>query len=72
MAKRTSIRGHVQALVDYVHLNPVRAGLIESGEGFDSWEWNSLQEDRKPPCERIAHGDRGMRNLKNRIVKILS
>jgi putative transposase len=39
--------------VDYVHLNPVRAGLIESGEGFDSWEWTSLREYRKPPSKRF-------------------
>ena len=44
---------YFRQLVDYVHLNPVRAGLIERGEGFDRWEWTSLREYRKPPSKRF-------------------
>lgn len=67
-----------------MHLNPVQVYLVESGEGFDSWEWMSLQPTlhmgsapyvsrlARIMGERIAQGDRGMRKLKNKIVKILS
>jgi REP element-mobilizing transposase RayT len=44
---------YYRQLVDYVHLNPVRAGMIERGEGFDSTEWTSLREYRKPPSKRF-------------------
>ena len=46
-------------LVDYVHLNPVRAGMIEEGEGFDSMEWTSLREYRKPPTKRFEWMETG-------------
>jgi putative transposase len=44
---------YYQQLMDYVHLNPVRAGMIGEGEGFDSMEWTSLREYRKPPTKRF-------------------
>jgi hypothetical protein len=50
---------YFRRLVDHVHLNPVRAGLIESGEGFDSWEWTSLRDYRKPPSKRFEWMETG-------------
>lgn len=44
---------YYRQLVDYVHLNPVRAGMIGKGEGFDSMPWTSLREYRKPPTKRF-------------------
>jgi putative transposase len=44
---------YFRSLVDYVHLNPVRAGMVRKGEGFDSMEWTSLREYRKPPTKRF-------------------
>ena len=45
--------------MDYVHLNPVRAGMIAEGEGFDSMEWTSLREYRKPPSKRFEWMETG-------------
>jgi putative transposase len=39
-------------VLDYIHLNPVRAGVSSKGEGFDSHPWTSLREYRKPPGRR--------------------
>jgi putative transposase len=50
---------YFRELVDYVHLNPVRARLIEGGEGFDSWEWTSLREYRKPQSKRFEWMETG-------------
>ena len=44
---------YFRQLIDYVHLNPVRAGLVDKGEGFDVYEWSSLREYRKPPSKRF-------------------
>jgi len=44
---------YYRQLMHYVHLNPVRAGMIGEGEGFDSMEWTSLREYRKPPTKRF-------------------
>ena len=44
---------YFRQLIDYVHLNPVRAGLVDKGEGFDAYEWSSLREYRKPPSKRF-------------------
>ena len=30
------------ALLDYIHLNPVRAGLLQEGDGPESYRWSSL------------------------------
>ena len=43
---------YVSTLIDYVHLNPVRAGMIKQGQGFDESPWTSLREYRKPPTKR--------------------
>ena len=43
-------------LIDYIHLNPVRAGLINIYEGVlpevDSYRWSSLPEYRKKRSAR--------------------
>ena len=31
------------ALLDYIHLNPVRAGLLQEGDGLESYWWSSLR-----------------------------
>jgi putative transposase len=43
---------YFSTLIDYVHLNPVRAGMIKQGQGFDESPWTSLREYRKPPTKR--------------------
>jgi len=43
---------YFSTLIDYVHLNPVRAGLVKQGQGFDGTRWTSLREYRKPPSKR--------------------
>jgi len=45
--------GYFRRLIDYVHLNPVRAGLVPEGGGFDDYQWTSLREYRKPPSKRF-------------------
>ena len=30
------------AILDYIHLNPVRAGAVEGGDGMESYAWSSL------------------------------
>jgi REP element-mobilizing transposase RayT len=34
--------GYFRRVVDYVHLNPVRAGLINVGTGLNTYRWSSL------------------------------
>ena len=31
------------ALLDYIHLNPVRAGLVQAADGLESYPWSSLR-----------------------------
>jgi hypothetical protein len=50
---------YFRRLLDYVHLNPVRAGLIPRGAGFDQWRWTSLREYRQPPSKRAEWMDTG-------------
>jgi putative transposase len=40
------------ALLDYIHLNPVRVGLIGAGKGLDSYHWNSLRQYLAVPSAR--------------------
>ena len=42
------------ALLDYVHLNPVRAGLVKGREGLESYPWSSLKSYLAPPARRPA------------------
>jgi len=36
------------ALLDYIHLNPVRAGMIREAEGLESYTWSSVWIGRIP------------------------
>lgn len=49
------------ALLDYVHLNPVRAGLVERSEGLESYRWSSLhgylqKPEARPPWLETGTG----------------
>ena len=43
---------YFRQLIDYVHLNPVRAGLVRRSGGFDDFPWTSLVGYRRPPSKR--------------------
>jgi hypothetical protein len=45
-------RGNRRENIVLGHLNPVRAGMIKQGQGFDESPWTSLRESRKPPTKR--------------------
>ncbi|MFC1760801.1 transposase [Planctomycetota bacterium] len=44
---------YMGTLLDYIHLNPVRAGIV-SGEGLRDYRWSSLwylfRKRKRPPC----------------------
>ena len=40
------------ALLDYIHLNPVRAGIVSEKEGIESYEWSSLRHYLGTPRKR--------------------
>ena len=40
------------ALVDYIHLNPGRAGLAPAGKGLEAYPWSSLGYYLEPPRRR--------------------
>ena len=40
------------AILDYIHLNPVRAGLVREKEGMESYAWSSLPAYLKEPGKR--------------------
>ncbi len=48
------VGAYFEQLADYVHLNPVRAGLVTKSDGFDSYPWTSLVEYRKTPSKRYV------------------
>jgi REP element-mobilizing transposase RayT len=43
---------YLQALIDYVHLNPVRAKMIHSDEQLESYQWSSLNDYVLPVRKR--------------------
>lgn len=43
---------HLGCLIDYVHLNPVRAGLIRGGSSVADYPWSSLGDYLLPPRKR--------------------
>ncbi len=43
---------YLSRLIAYVHLNPVRAGLVRLRDGLDSYPWSSLPDYVKPPSKR--------------------
>ena len=44
--------GYLRTVCDYVHLNPVRAGLIRGREPLESFRWSSFGEYLKPSSQR--------------------
>jgi REP element-mobilizing transposase RayT len=44
--------GYLRTVGDYVHLNPVRAGLIAPTESLQRYQWSSFGEYLKPPEQR--------------------
>ena len=59
--------GYLQAACNYVHLNPVRAGLVREGEKLESYGWSSygayLHPKRRPEWLRVDRlfGEHGLR-----------
>jgi len=43
---------YLGTLIDYVHLNPLRAGLVKLGDGLKSYQWSSLVDYTLPPRKR--------------------
>lgn len=44
--------GYLGTLIDYVHLNPFRAGLVKLTDGLESYRWSSLRDYTLPPRKR--------------------
>jgi REP-associated tyrosine transposase len=40
------------ALLDYIHLNPVRAGIVQEKDGIESYAWSSLPHYLEPTRKR--------------------
>lgn len=52
---------YLATLIDYVHLNPVRARLVRAAEGLESYEWSSLgyylvTDSKRKPWQEAARG----------------
>ena len=43
---------YLTRLVHYIHLNPVRAGLVKKRDGLEQYEWSSLLDYCLPPRKR--------------------
>lgn len=43
---------YLSRLIAYVHLNPVRAGIVERRDGLESYPWGSFPDFVKPPSKR--------------------
>jgi hypothetical protein len=61
--------GYLRAAADYVHLNPVRAGLVEEGEKLTAYPWSSYpgyvaDARHRPPWLRVDRllGEHGIQN----------
>lgn len=46
--------GYLRAACDYVHLNPVRAGLVSEDKPLESWPWSSYGDYLRAPRRRAA------------------
>ena len=46
--------GYLKTVCDYVHLNPVRAGLIRPAQSLDHFRWSSYPLYLAPPRQRPA------------------
>ncbi len=54
---------YLPTLIDYVHLNPVRAGLVTVGEGLEAFPWSSLTTSYmlpRPQRKGWLHAERGL------------
>src|SRR5690349_1962436 len=45
--------GYLRTVCDYVHLNPVRAKLIDAEQPLQTFPWSSYPEYLKPPGRRL-------------------
>ena len=45
---------YLRVVCDYVHLNPVRAGLLGEGQVLEDYVWSSFPEYLKPPERRVG------------------
>ena len=45
---------YLRVVCDYVHLNPVRAGLLGEGEALEDYLWSSFPEYLKSPRRRVG------------------
>ncbi len=43
---------YLRVACDYVHMNPVRAGLVSQGDALESYPWSSYGEYLKRPVKR--------------------
>jgi len=50
--RREDIYLDFRTLLDYIHLNPLRAGLPKLEQGLDHFKWSSLSFYRLPPPRR--------------------
>jgi len=46
--------GYLKTVCDYVHLNPVRAGLLEPSQPLEAFGWSSYGEYLKTPGKRFC------------------
>jgi len=44
--------GYLKTVCDYVHLNPVRAGLVGTEQGLEAYRWSSYPQYLRGPAER--------------------
>jgi REP element-mobilizing transposase RayT len=44
--------GYLKSVCDYVHLNPVRAKLLETGQTLEAYAWSSYGQYLKAPAQR--------------------
>lgn len=51
-AKPVEEGSYLTRLLHYVHLNPIRAGLVKKRDGIESYPWSSLEDYVKPPRKR--------------------
>ena len=56
---------YLSRLLAYIHLNPVRAGLVKRRDGLESYPWCSLADYVKPPSKRSSwvEVERGLAEL---------
>jgi putative transposase len=45
---------HLSCLIDYVHLNPFRAGMVNLEDGIEQYDWSSLGDYLAPPRQRAG------------------